>query len=200
MHGEYGSKLAVASAAIVLSVAGIPGLAQSNAVRWRTAPPELTVSLVSNGVGVYDEPQTAPSGVAAPPNLAVPSAYQPAVATMLERSPMFRRQCLRLAAAPHLAVVVRITHPNNGGPRARTQIRREGGQLSADVEINPYGDFTELLAHELEHIIEQLDGIDLAAKSGVARSGVRLCADGTFETSRAVRVGTLVALEARRER
>jgi hypothetical protein len=159
-----------------------------------------TVNIVPNAVGVYDEPQTPPSDVAAPPNLAVPSAYQPAVATMLERSPMFRRQCLRLAAAPHLAVVVRITHPNNAGPRARTQIRREGGQLSADVEINPYGDFSELLAHELEHIIEQLDGIDLAAKSNVARSGVRLCADGTFETSRAVRVGTLVALEARRAR
>jgi hypothetical protein len=119
---------------------------------------------------------------------------------MLERSPMFRRQCLRLAAAPHLAVVVRITHPTNAAPRARTQIRREGGQLSANVEINPYGPFAELLAHELEHIIEQLDGIDLAAKSNVARSGVRLCADGTFETSRAVRIGTLVALEARRER
>jgi hypothetical protein len=200
MHGEHGSKLAVASAAIVLSVAGIPGLAQSNAVRWRTAPSELTVSLMSNGVGVYDEPQAPPSGVAVPPNLDVPSAYQPAVVTMLERSPMFRRQCLRLAAAPQLTVVVRITHPNNAGPRARTQIRRDGSQLSASVEINPHGDFTELLAHELEHIIEQLDGIDLAAKSNVARSGVRLCADGTFETSRAVRVGTLVALEARRQR
>jgi hypothetical protein len=55
----------------------------------------------------------------------------------------------------------------------------------------------ELLAHELEHIIEQLDGIDLAAKAAVARSGVRECVDGSFETSRAVRVGTLVALEAR---
>jgi hypothetical protein len=119
---------------------------------------------------------------------------------MLERSPMFRRQCLRLAAAPHLAVVVRITHPNTAGPRARTQIRRDGSQLTARVEINPYGDFTELLAHELEHIVEQLDGIDLAVKSNVARSGVRQCADGTFETSRAVRVGTLVALEARRDR
>ena len=200
MHGEHGSKLAVASAAIVLSVAGIPGLAQSNAVRWRTAPSGLTVSLVSNGVGVYDEPQTAPPDVAAPPNLDVPSAYQSSILTMLERSPMFRRQCLRLAAAPHLAVVVRIAHPNTAGPRARTQIRRDGSQLSARVEINPYGDFTELLAHELEHIIEQLDGIDLAAKSSMARSGVRQCADGTFETSRAVRVGTLVALEARRER
>ena len=76
----------------------------------------------------------------------------------------------------------------------------DGGQLIASVEINPYGDFTELLAHELEHVIEQLDGIDLAAKATVARSGVRNCADGTFETSRAVRVGALVALEARRER
>ena len=49
-------------------------------------------------------------------------------------------------------------------------------------------------------MIEQLDGIDLAAKATVARSGVRNCADGTFEASRAVRVGALVALEARRER
>ena len=200
MHGERNSTLAVASAAIVLSVAGIPGLAQSNAVRWRTAASELTVSLAANGVGVYDEPQTAPPGVEAPPNLAVPSGFQSAIATLLERSPMFRRQCVRLAAAPHLAVVVRLLHPNSSSARARTQIRRDGGQLIASVEINPYGDFTELLAHELEHVIEQLDGIDLAAKATVARSGVRNCADGTFETSRAVRVGTLVALEARRDR
>ena len=68
------------------------------------------------------------------------------------------------------------------------------------MEINPLGDFTELLAHELEHVIEQLDGIDLAAKAAVANSGVRSCTDGTFETSRAVRIGTVVALEARDRR
>jgi hypothetical protein len=201
MHGEHTRALAVASAAIVLSVAGIPGLAQSNAVRWRTASSELTVSLAANAVGVYDEPQDAPHVVETPPNLTVPSGYHQAIGTMLERSPMFRRQCLRLAAASHLAVVVKMLHPNSGGARARTQIRRaDGGLLIASVEINPYLDFTELLAHELEHVIEQLDGIDLAAKAAVARSGVRNCADGTFETSRAVRVGALVALEARRER
>jgi hypothetical protein len=65
------------------------------------------------------------------------------------------------------------------------------------VEINPLGDFMELLAHELEHVIEQLDGIDLAAKAALARSGVRTCVDGTFETNRAARVGSLVAVEAR---
>ena len=159
------------------------------------------MNLAADGVAVYDEPQTAPHAVETPPNLTVPSAFHPAIAAMLERSPTFRRQCLRVAAAPHLAVVVKMLHPNSGGARARTQIRRaEGGQLIASVEINPYGDFTELLAHELEHVIEQLDGIDLAAKATVARSGVRNCADGTFETSRAVRIGALAALEARRER
>ena len=201
MHGERNGALAFVSAAIVLSVAGIPGLAQSNAVRWRTTSSELTVGIAANGVGVYVDPPAAGDAVEAPPNLTIPSTYRASVATMLERSPMFRRQCLRLAAAPHLAVVVRLLHPLTAGPRARTQIRRSGlGRLDANVEINPLGNFAELLAHELEHVIEQLDGIDLAAKSAVARSGVRSCTDGTFETNRAVRVGTVVALEARRGR
>jgi hypothetical protein len=200
MHGDR-SGLAVATAAIVWSVASIPGLAQSNDVRWRTAPSELTLALWSNGVDVYTEPHQASDAVEAPPNLSVPSGYQTAIVQMLERSPMFRRQCLRLAAAPRLAVVVRMLHPLTGGPRARTQITQvEGNRLLATVEINPLGDFMELLAHELEHIIEQLDGVDLAARSTVAHSGVWSCMDGTFETSRAVRVGTLVATEVRRGR
>lgn len=197
MHGDRNG-LAVATAAIVLSVASIPGLAQSNAARWRTAPSELTFALASNGVGVYTESHRASDAVAAPPNLMVPSAYQPAIDQMLARSPMFRRQCLRLAGAPQLSIVVRTLYPLAGGPRARAQISQaDGGRLIATVEINPLGDFMELLAHEIEHIIEQLDGIDLAAKATVARSGVWSCADGTFETSRAVRVGTLVASEVR---
>jgi hypothetical protein len=197
MHGDRNG-LAVATAAIVLSVASIPGLAQSNAARWRTAPSELTLALASNGVGVYTESHRASDAVAAPPNLTVPSAYQPAIDQMLARSPMFRRQCLRLAGAPQLSIVVRTLHPLAGGPRARAQISQaDGGRLIATVEINPLGDFMELLAHEVEHIIEQLDGIDLAAKATVARSGVWSCADGTFETSRAVRVGILVASEVR---
>ena len=197
MHGERNG-LAVATAAIVLSVASIPGLAQSNAVRWRTAPPELTLALWSNGVDVYTDPHPVSMAVEAPQNLSVPSGYQAVIAQMLERSPMFRRQCLRLAGAPHLAIIVKTMHPLAAGPRARTEIAQaEGSRLVASVEINPTGDFMELLAHEIEHIIEQLDGIDLAARAAVARSGVWSCADGTFETSRAVRVGVLVAREAR---
>jgi len=193
--------LAAATAVIVLSVAGVPGLAQSNAVRWRTASADLTAGIAANDVRVYVEPDTSSDVVEIPANLSVPSTFRSTTEKMLERSPMFRRQCARLAAAPHLAVVVRMMHPLTGGPRARTQISRaDQNRLVASVEINPLGDFTELLAHELEHVIEQLDGIDLAAKAEVAHSGVRACNDGTFETSRAVRIGTVVALEARGRR
>jgi hypothetical protein len=196
MHGDRNG-LAVATAAIVLSVASIPALAQSNAVRWRTATSELTAALWSNGVGVYTEPHAASEAVEVPPNLNVPSAHRTAIVQMLERSPMFRRQCLRLAGARQLWIIVRTLHPLTAGPRARTQITLENNRLLATVEINPLGDFMELLPHELEHIIEQLDGIDLRAKASVARSGVWSCVDGTYETSRAVRVGTLVATEVR---
>ena len=198
MHGDR-RVIAVASAAIVLSVSGVPGLAQSNAVRWRTTTPsELTLEVASDAVGVYAEPYAASDAVEVPSNLTVPSTHRSTIERMLERSAMFRRQCLRLAAAPHLSVIVRMLHPLTGGNRAHTEIKRENGnRLVASVKINPLGDFTELLAHELEHVIEQLDGIDLAAKAAMSQSGVRSCVGGTFETNRAMRVGSLVAVQAR---
>jgi hypothetical protein len=159
------------------------------------------MSIAAGGVGDYAETSTVPDDVEAPANLTVPSTYRTTVEQMLARSPMFRRQCLRLAAAPHLAVVVRMLHPYTAAPHARTQIsQRDSGRVIAAVEINPIGDFIELLAHELEHVIEQLDGIDLKAKAAVAESGVRNSVGGTFETSRAVRIGSLVAFEARTRR
>ena len=197
MRGDS-SRLTVAATAIVLSVASVPGLTQSNAVRWRTVPSELSLNSAASDVSVYAETVMVPDAVEMPANLSVPSSYRATIKTMLERSPMFRRQCLRLVAAPHFSVVVRMLHPQTGGSRARAQIRQEdGGRVIALVEINPLSDFMELLAHELEHVIEQLDGIDLAAKAAVARSGVRSCVNGTFETNRAARVGSLVAIEAR---
>ena len=157
--------------------------------------------MAASAVGDYAETFSVPDAVEPPANLTIPSTYRITVEQMLQRSPMFRRQCLRLAAAPHLDVVVRMLHPFASGPPARTQITQAGnGRVIADVEINPLGDFMELLAHELEHVIEQLDGVDLKAKAAVAESGVRNATGGTFETSRAVRVGSVVAFEARTRR
>ena len=197
MRGDC-SRLAIACASIVLSVASVPGLAQSNGARWRTASAESLSPTSAGGAAVYTDSSLTADAIVLPANLNVPSAYRAMLETMLARSAMFRRQCLRLAAAPHLDVVVRVLHPNGGRVRARGQIRPESGdRVSALVEINPADDFVELLAHELEHVIEQLDGIDLDAKAALSESGVRRCADSTFETNRAVRVGTLVAFQAR---
>jgi hypothetical protein len=52
---------------------------------------------------------------------------------------------------------------------------------------------TELLAHELEHVLEQVEGIDLDA---LAEEGeARRLSDGSFETARAVQAGRRVAAE-----
>ncbi len=62
----------------------------------------------------------------------------------------------------------------------------------------PHGD-VEMIAHELEHIIEQLDEVDLAQKARRSRSGVRATDGGrsVFETTRALHVGLRVVQEAR---
>jgi hypothetical protein len=123
--------------------------------------------------------------------------YRDKIAAMVKRSVMFRRQCLRLAAAPHLTVTLRNFH-HPSGPKARTTIRRTAdGRLSAIVDIQPLGDLEELIAHEIEHIIEQLDEVDLPERAALRGSGVRICGDGTFETERAIHVGRLVARQAR---
>jgi hypothetical protein len=90
--------------------------------------------------------------------------------------------------------------PPAGRAGARTAMTRVDGQLRAAIVEVPGPDATqlvELIAHEFEHILEQLDGVDLAAWAG--RSGVRRVGgsdrEGPFETERARQVGRLVAGE-----
>ena len=89
---------------------------------------------------------------------------QPIVADVCRRSPTFRRQVARLSDVDGLTVTVHrlmLPQPATALWRAQTLITRVGGQVrSADVQV-PSGDarmMAELLAHEFEHILEQLDG------------------------------------------
>ncbi|HEV8144527.1 MAG TPA: hypothetical protein VGQ77_16830 [Methylomirabilota bacterium] len=63
--------------------------------------------------------------------------------------------------------------------------------VSVDIRLAPFDEAVELIAHELEHVIEQLDGIDLEvhARAGTAWKKE----DGSFETRRAIEVGRRVA-------
>jgi Tol biopolymer transport system component len=128
-------------------------------------------------------------------NLEVPRVYEPMVDAMWQASATFRRQWRRLAADPRIRVaILALTVP--GGRTladARTQIVRGDGPSTAFVWLPPSRDFPRLLAHELEHVLEQLDGVDLGAH---IRSRTVWSSKSTgFETQRAIDLGVQVARE-----
>ena len=131
------------------------------------------------------------------PNLIVAAHYVPVVERMLARSSTFRRQCARIAAATHLFVSIRSEPARQTRASALTEIQRHpGGRVDAVVWIGPSARLTELIAHEIEHIIEQLDGVDLRVRARFRDSGVRRTADNdAYETTRAVATGQRVARE-----
>jgi hypothetical protein len=133
-----------------------------------------------------------------PSNLQFPSIYRPILEVMLRRSTTFRRQCLRIAGELRVTIHLRVPSGGTRGARAVTHfVWQKDGRLEADIEIAPMNDDVELVAHELEHVIEQLDSIDLPSKAALPDSGVHVLAGNMFETNRAIRVGLKVAQEVR---
>jgi hypothetical protein len=131
-----------------------------------------------------------------PPNLIVPSSHDKLVSEMWRRSATFRRQGRRIAEETGLVVRVHLSPLEPGETaRATTRVKRQPWSLAADVSIRDTGCFVELLAHELEHVLEQLDRIDLAAAAQRAGRAVWVVGDGSFETIRAIHVGRQVAAE-----
>jgi len=133
--------------------------------------------------------------------LRVSPILRPVVIDMCRRSPTFRRQVIRLARQAGLEVQLQSGQFSAfGRVRARSAMTRVDGQLrTAIVEVPAANSViqAELVAHEFEHILEQLDGVDLAAWAG--RSGVYRVGpddrDGPFETERARQIGRVVAGE-----
>ena len=128
--------------------------------------------------------------------------YRPVVEAMLRDSPTFRRQCVRIAGEAGLTVLLNVNPPpGRSDRRATTRLTREAnGHLTAAVDIEPFQDTQELIAHEFEHIIEQLDGVNLAARAALPHTGVSAFGhrNPTFETTRAQRMGLKVVSELQR--
>jgi len=111
-----------------------------------------------------------------------------------KRSPTLRQQCEDLAVGR--AVVVLAWGKTDSQSRATTEIRRDsGGVVAAWVTIPPVHNALELVAHELEHVLETVRGVDHEAESRRQRSGVWR-AFGGFETSGAIESGRRVWKEA----
>jgi hypothetical protein len=113
---------------------------------------------------------------------------QPTVIELLQRSATFRQQCRRVASAQVLRVTVRVSRYVEVGARGETVINRyEAGALRAEVTLGFGEDYQELLAHEFEHILEQVDGVDLRAEMASGRAW--RTRSGAFETRRAFDAG-----------
>jgi len=140
------------------------------------------------------------SPIGFPESVHLTDGLQRRVDVMLDQSRTFRAQCQRLAETPQLYVRVRTDPSIDAKPRyfhARTTINRvRGGWIVALVDIGATGDPSEWLAHEFEHILEQVEGVEL--KEGVERSpGVWRTGPGMYETARAVDAGKTVLEELR---
>jgi hypothetical protein len=128
-----------------------------------------------------------------------PGVFAAEMRTLVRRSDTFRRQCARIAADRRVRVRVSIVNSVDGGARAQTTIRRgPRGTLDADIDVRFGGNYRELLAHEFEHVIEQIDGVNLSYEAAAGRAWQ--VAAGTFETRRAFAAGRRAAREAETRR
>jgi hypothetical protein len=134
-----------------------------------------------------------------PYSVHVPEALAPHVETLLAHSETFRRQCRRIAAASSVVHVRIRIDPliAHRSYRARSLIQRHrSGVITAIVELSLSDGVEEWIAHEFEHIIEQIEGIrvvDLAFRGRVAWRSV----DQAYETARAIRAGHAALREVR---
>jgi len=133
------------------------------------------------------------------PNIQVGDPFKSVVDHVLASSPTFSRQCERIAALPMVRVSIRaLPKEEQSCCRARTTIRRySSGALIAWIEIPSLAtelEYAELLGHEFEHILEQIDLVDLEAQADQG-AGARRVEDGAYETERACLAGEAVALE-----
>lgn len=131
-------------------------------------------------------------------SVAVDGQLQALVDELLRRSPAFRRQWQRMLRVPRLSVRVELVHARRvrNGHAATDVSTLPDGSLLAVVAIPGGLRLAELVAHEVEHILERLDGARVASQHALGDASVRRAA-GTFETARAVLVGQMVAKELR---
>jgi hypothetical protein len=74
-------------------------------------------------------------------------------------------------------------------------VKRQGFQIRADVHLPPGTDYSELIGHEFEHLLEQVEGLDLRRLARVRGSGVWSVERELFESDRAQDAGRIVAAE-----
>lgn len=163
----------------------------------------VLMSLACHAVAAsaHANPADAPTCTTMPPNVRMPGAMQTAVNELLAHSSVLRRQCAVIAAArDRVRLTIVAVRPDLTGCRARASFAfRSPTRFEAEIDLPFTRDFPELIAHELEHVVEQIEGVNLRRLAAQQASGVDEVAVGTFETMRAQQAGRAAAVEVRQE-
>ena len=178
----------------------------------RVAAALLFVALPSVAVanGIADPvPVACHQHSALPHNLLIRDGLvRAAIEDIARRSSTFRQQLQTIAAATLLRARVRNAFRSSVlTTRAETTFgRNDAGYLIAEIDI-PFLQLqprqtVEYIAHELEHVIEQIEGLDLPALARTGGSGVYSVESAAivrrFETERARLAGQKVEQEVYR--
>lgn len=163
------------------------------------------LTVASGGAaGAHPCPAVTLAPGSAPPvaSVVVAPLFERMFGELLQSSATLRNQYERIASASQVCVQV---EPSFGQPvdwvARATIIRSASGMLEARIEIpTPLRafEYAERLAHEFEHILEQIEGVNLSTLSDDPASGVSRLIDGVYESERARRAGRAAALEVDR--
>jgi hypothetical protein len=120
-----------------------------------------------------------------PVSIGTSSQIRQQIERMIARSATFRQQCQRLDI-PRLSVQIRTDLQLGEQPtyHARTTIARSATGVVAWVSLAAFDDPAEWLGHEFEHIIEQLEGVDVPQLATTSRHDAWCTGDSMFETAR----------------
>jgi len=131
-----------------------------------------------------------------PCHLVAHAHLRPLLEELWSHSVTFRAQCRRLAGAGAVVVL-------HGASAKETPWNAESligvsstGRVTARVRVRTGRESVELIAHELEHVLERIDGVQLALDAARPGSGTTL-AGGAFETRRATDAGRRAAKEVK---
>ena len=132
-----------------------------------------------------------------PSSIQMPPGFDRVLERIYHRSPTFRTQYDRLVAHPHLTIRIFLNVRLPSYCRAFTRVGRHGRTIRADMHLPPSSDHSELLAHEFEHLLEQIEGVDLRQLALVPGSGIYEIETELYESERAKAAGRAVAKEVR---
>jgi hypothetical protein len=132
-----------------------------------------------------------------PENIALDRDLERVLAKIYRASSTFRSQCDLIGSTSTLSVTLQIDAHIPRSCLAYTRFSRKGRALYADVHLPPSGTMmSQLVGHEFEHIVEQIEGVNLRSLARIPRSGVYESSFNVFESVRAQNAGMKIQREA----